>query len=155
MRQIKSHFPRAREWVKSILCGPSRETKTSSTRHSESYGCRRTWALSGAGGGRGISSTNLLLGHDLKARKLGDANGGRHRGVRGVTTASHDNAADAGMVVTRVYRVPTAIEKDFGPGAEIHGIGINRNADVAEIAGAIPRGNVHAAGERYGEMREV
>jgi hypothetical protein len=91
---------------------------------------------------------NLLLGHDLKARKLGDAKGGRHRGVRGVTTASHDNAADAGMVVTRVYRVPTAIEKDFGPGAEIHGIGINRNADVAELAGAIPRGNVHAGGAR-------
>jgi hypothetical protein len=59
------------------------------------------------------------------------------------------------MVVTRVYRVPTAIEKDFGPGAEIHGIGINRNADVAELAGAIPRGNVHAPAERYGEMREV
>jgi hypothetical protein len=59
------------------------------------------------------------------------------------------------MVVARVYRVPTAIEKDFGPGAEIHGVGINRNADVAEIAGAIPRGNVHAPAERYGGMREV
>jgi hypothetical protein len=58
-------------------------------------------------------------------------------------------------VVARVYGVPTAIEKDFGPGAEIHGIGINRNADVAEIAGAITRGNVHAPAERYGEMREV
>jgi hypothetical protein len=31
-----------------------------------------------------------------------------------------------------------------------HGIGINRNADVAEIASAIPRGNVHAAAKRYG-----
>jgi hypothetical protein len=86
--------------------------------------------------GRVITMLNLLLCHDLKARKLGDAKGGRHRDVLGVTTASHDNAADAGMVVTRVYRVPTAIEKDFGTGAEIHGIGINRNGDVAEIAGA-------------------
>ena len=52
-----------------------------------------------------------------------------------------------------VYQRPA--EKDLEPGAEIHGIGINRNADVAEIAGAIARGNVHAAAERYGEMREV
>ena len=29
-----------------------------------------------------------------------------------------------------------AIEKDFSPGAEVHGIGINRNADVAEIVSA-------------------
>ena len=77
---------------------------------------------------------NLLLGHHLKAREIGDAKGGRHRDVRGVTTASHDNAADPGMVVTRVYRVPTAIEKDFSPGAENHGIDIDRNANVAEIA---------------------
>jgi hypothetical protein len=59
------------------------------------------------------------------------------------------------MVVPRVDAVPTASEKDFGPGAEIHRIGINRNADVAEIAGAIPRRNVHAPTERDGEMREV
>jgi hypothetical protein len=98
---------------------------------------------------------NLLLGHHLKAREIGDAKGGRHRDVRSVTTASHDNAADAGMVVTRVYRVPTAIEKDFGPGAEIHGIDIGRNADVARISGAIARGNVHAPAERDGEMGEV
>ena len=59
------------------------------------------------------------------------------------------------MIVTRVYRVPTAIEKDFGPGAETHGIDIDRNADVAEIAGAIAHGNVHAPAERDGEMGEV
>src|ERR1700722_18107661 len=98
---------------------------------------------------------NLLLGHHLKARKVGDPEGSRYCDVRGVTTAAHDNAADAGMVVTRIYGVPTAIEKDFGPAAEIHGIGIDRNADVAEIAGAIARGNVHAPAERDGEVREV
>ena len=97
----------------------------------------------------------LLLGDDLKARKLGDPKGGRYRDVHSVATPSHDNAPDAGMIVARVCGVPTAIEKDFGPGAEIHGIGIKRNADVAQIASAIPRGNVHASAERYGEMREV
>jgi hypothetical protein len=88
------------------------------------------WALSGATVGRLITTLNLLLGHHLKAREIGDAKSRRHRDVRSVTTASHDNAADAGVVVTRVYRVPTAIEKDFGPRAEIHGIDIDRNADV-------------------------
>jgi hypothetical protein len=67
----------------------------------------------------------------------------RHFAIRASTVrpgrkrASHNNAADAGMVVARVYGVPTAIEKDFGPGAEIHRTDISRNADVAEIAGAL------------------
>ena len=52
-----------------------------------------------------------------------------------------------------MYQRPS--RKGLKPGAEIHGIGINRNADVAKIAGAIPRGNVHAPAESYGEMREV
>ena len=97
----------------------------------------------------------LLLGYHLKSHKLGDPKGGRYRDVRSVTTAAHDNTADAGMVVPRVNGVPTTIEKDFGPAAEIHGIGINRNADVAEVASAISRGNIHAPTERDGEMREV
>jgi hypothetical protein len=77
--------------------------------------------------------------------------------VSGVTTAAHDNTADAGMVVPRVNGVPTTIEKDFGPAAKIHGIGINRNADVAEIASAIPRGNIHAPAKRDGksEVRDT
>ena len=98
---------------------------------------------------------NLLLGHHFKAREIGDAKGGRHRDVRGVTTAPHENAADSGMIVTRVHRVPTPIEKHLEPGAEIHRVDVDRNADVAEIASAIARGNVHAAAERNREMGEV
>jgi hypothetical protein len=41
------------------------------------------------------------------------------RNVCRVTAASHDNSADARMVVTRVYGVPAPIEKEFEPGAEI------------------------------------
>ena len=98
---------------------------------------------------------NLLLGHHLKAREIGDAEGGRHGDVGGVAAASHDNAADAGMVVARVYRVPAPSEKDLEPGAEIHWINIDWNADVAEIAGAVAGRDVHAAAERDGEMGEV
>ena len=72
-----------------------------------------------------------------------------------VATASHHNAADAGMVVARVHRVPAPVEKDLAPGAEIHGVDVDRNADVAEIAGAIAGGDVHAAAQRDGETGEV
>ena len=72
------------------------ETETPSTCHSESYGCRQTRALSGATVDRLITTLNLLLGRHLKAREIGDAKGGRHRDVRGITIAAHDNAADAG-----------------------------------------------------------
>jgi hypothetical protein len=59
------------------------------------------------------------------------------------------------VVVTRIHCVPTSVQEGPKPGAEIHGIGINRNADVARMAGAVQRGNVHAPAESYGEMREV
>ena len=72
-----------------------------------SYGRLRSWAPSGST----VASTrlavlNLLLGRHDKAHEVGDAEGCRHRDVRGVAAAPHDDAADAGMVVTRVFRVP-------------------------------------------------
>ena len=94
-------------------------------------------------------------GHHVKAHQLGGAESGRYRDVSGVTPAPHDNTADAGMVVACVHSIPTPIEKDFEPAAEIHRIDVDRNADVAEIAGAIAGGDVHAAAERNGEMGEV
>src|SRR5271154_372382 len=98
---------------------------------------------------------SLLLGHHLKAHEIGDAEGGRHGDVGGVAAAPHDNAADARMIVTCVFRVPAPSEKDLEPGAEIHGINIDRNSDVAEIACAVARGNVHASAKRDREMGEV
>ena len=53
-----------------------------------------------------LAVLNLLLGRHDKAHEVGDAEGCRHRDVRGVAAAPHDDAADAGMVVTRVFRVP-------------------------------------------------
>src|SRR5579863_3995261 len=97
---------------------------------------------------------NLLLGHHLEAHEVGDAEGGRHRDVGCVAAASHDYAAYARMVVTRVFHVPPPSEKDLEPGAEIHRIDVDRNADVAEIAGAVAGGNVHAAAKRDGKMGE-
>lgn len=104
---------------------------------------------------RSPATLSLLLGHHLKAGKIGDSKSSRHCDVRSVTTTAHDNAADAGVVMTSVYCVPPTVEKHFGPAAEIHGIDIDRNPDVAEVAGAVARWNVHAPAERNGEMREV
>jgi hypothetical protein len=114
------------------------------------------WALSGATvASTRLNMLNLLLGHHGKAHEVGDAEGCRHRDVCGVAAAPHDNAADAGMVVTRVFRVPAPSEEDLEPGAEIHWIDIDWNADVAEIAGAVAGRDVHAAAERDGEVGEV
>ncbi len=54
-----------------------------------------------------------------------------------------------------VEGVPAVSEIGLEPGAEIHGCGIGRDSDVAEIAGAIARGHVHAAAKRDGKMGEV
>ena len=48
-----------------------------------------------------------------------------------------------------------SIEKDLEPGAEVHGVDIDRHANVSEIARAIASRDVHAAAERDGQMGEV
>ena len=78
----------------------------------------RTWALSRATvASTRLAMLNLLVGHHFKALEIGDAEGCRHRDVCCVATASHHNAADAGMVVARVHPVPTPIEKRGGSGS--------------------------------------
>ena len=54
-----------------------------------------------------------------------------------------------------VEGVPAAAEIDLEPGAEIHRLRLGRHADVAEIAGAVARRDVHAAAQRDREVREV
>ena len=55
----------------------------------------------------------------------------------------------------RASKIPAVAEIGLEPGAEVHRRGVGRHADVAEIAGAIARRNVHAAAQRHGEMGEV
>ena len=78
-----------------------------------------------------------------------------HRDVGGIEPARDDDTADARHVVACVERVPAPVEKNFRPGVEVHQRGIERYADISEIAVAIARGNVHGPAERDGEMREV
>ena len=51
--------------------------------------------------------------------------------------------------------VPGAAKIGFEPAGKVHRRVRRRQADVAEIAGAIARRNVHAATQRDREMREV
>jgi hypothetical protein len=59
------------------------------------------------------------------------------------------------MVVPGVEHKPSAVEIGLEPCAEIHWRRIDGDADVAEIAGAITRGNVHATAQGHCKMREV
>jgi hypothetical protein len=51
--------------------------------------------------------------------------------------------------------VPAAAEIGFEPSAEIHWGIVERHADIAEVAGAVARRNVHAAAQRDREVSEV
>ena len=53
-----------------------------------------------------------------------------------------------GMLLRAIERVPAPAEIGLEPGGEIHRAVRRRDADVAEIAGAVARRNVHAAAER-------
>ncbi len=73
----------------------------------------------------------------------------------GVAPASHHDATDTGNVVPSIERVPAAAKIDLKPSAEIHRLGLGRDADVAEIPGAIARRNVHATAQRDRQMGKV
>jgi hypothetical protein len=52
------------------------------------------------------------------------------------------------MIVTRIERVPTTVQQNLEPGAEVHWSGIAGHADIAKIAGAVPGRNIRAAAKR-------
>ena len=91
----------------------------------------------------------------LKLDQRVGAEGVRDRHVGGVAALADQDAADARHVVARVEGVPAAAEIGLEPAGEIHRRVGRRHADVAEIAGAIARRDVHAAAEGDGEMGEV
>src|SRR4051794_16502711 len=72
----------------------------------------------------------------------------RNRHVGGVAALRDQHAADARNVVAGVEGVPAAADIGFEPAGEVAGGPGFWHADVAEIAGAIARWNVHAAAER-------
>ena len=72
-----------------------------------------------------------------------------------IAPARDEDTVDARRVVPGVECVTAAAKINLEPRAEVHGRVLWRNADVAEIAGAIAGRNVNAAAERDRKMREV
>src|ERR1700685_4665253 len=83
------------------------------------------------------------------------AEGGGDGYVHCVTAARDQHSSNAGNVVARIEGMPRAANIDFHPRREIHDTVGRRNADIAQVAGAIARGNIHASAECDGEVREV
>src|SRR5207245_160024 len=88
-----------------------------------------------------------LVGDDAEAAEDAGTEGRRDGHVGGIPSAPHQDPPDAGLVVARVEGVPMAAEIDLEPGAEIHRLVHGLDADIAEIARAIARRDVHAAAE--------
>src|SRR5579862_8059916 len=75
--------------------------------------------------------------------------------VGGVAAAGNEHPTDARNVVARIERVPSAAEVRLEPAREVHRSVWRRYANVAEIAGAVARRNVHATAKCDRQMREV
>src|ERR1035441_3322517 len=58
-------------------------------------------------------------------------------------------------IVARVERVPAAADPGLEPRGEIAHAERRWRSDIAQVAGAVSRWNIHAAAEGDGEMREV
>src|SRR5215213_9064236 len=99
-----------------------------------------------------IPPSRNLVGPDLEAGQCVWPEGLGDRHIGSVAPLRDQDAADPRHVVARIEGAPVPAEIGFEPAGEIaYGPGFRRT-DVAEIAGAIARRNVHAAAERDGEM---
>lgn len=79
----------------------------------------------------------------------------RNWNVRGITALRDQDASDPRNIVACVKGVPVAAEIGLKPAGKVTCRVGRRHADITEIAGAISRGNVHAAAERDGKVRIV
>ena len=95
-----------------------------------------------------------LCGH-MEMRQRGRSEACCQRGVGGVPTVRHHDPTNAWDVVTGVERVPRVAQIDFDPGAEIHGCGVERDADVTEVSRCVACGNAQAPTKRNRQVREV
>jgi hypothetical protein len=113
-------------------------------------GCGRLVLHQGGAIAEGVD----LEGVDVKVGEVGAAEAGGDGYVGGVAAGGHEDATGTRVVVTGVHVPPAAVDPDLVPGAEVAGAGVG-DADVADVAGDVAGGNLHAAGERDGEVLEV
>ena len=92
---------------------------------------------------------NLEADQRVRSECMGDGN------IRGITPLRDQDAANSRHVVSRIEGMPTAADIGLEPAGKIARRPRLWCSDVAEIAGAITRRNVHAAAQGDGEMRVV
>ncbi|SIT56515.1 hypothetical protein BQ8794_290125 [Mesorhizobium prunaredense] len=80
---------------------------------------------------------------DFEAGEPGKTEARRDGDVIRITSRRHQDSAYARLVMPCIKGEPMAAEIGLEPCVEIHGIRHRRHPDVAEIAGAISRRNVH------------
>lgn len=88
----------------------------------------------------------------MRQVRLAERSGDRDIGC--VAAGCHQYAADARLIVAGIERPPLSVEPRLEPCAEVHGVP-QRNADIAQITGGVPGGNVECAAKRDGEMLEI
>ena len=96
-----------------------------------------------------------FVGYHLETDQLSGTEGRRNSDIGRVTSPRDHNAANPRMVVPRVKGEPATIQEYLIPCAKVHGGRIGRDADIAKIARAVPRRDVHAAGKRDGKVGEI
>src|SRR6267378_5882068 len=87
---------------------------------------------------------NYLISPDLEAaERIGPERRG-YGDVDRITAPCHQHSPDPRHVVAWVEGIPASSEIRLEPSGEVHRTVGRRCAHVAEIAGAVPRRNVHA-----------
>ena len=69
--------------------------------------------------------------------------------------AGDQHASDARDIVASVEGIPVAVKVGLKPGGEIHRAIRRRHADIAQVTGAVTRGDIHTATEGDGEVRVI
>jgi hypothetical protein len=96
-----------------------------------------------------------LLCQYSKADQLRWAKRGRNSHVSSISAASHDDAADAGMVVPSVERIPMSTDIRLELRTEIHRSRVSRNTNIPQESRAVSGRNVHAPAKCNREVRKV
>src|SRR5260370_31600990 len=98
------------------------------------------------------SRRRYLISPDLEAaERIGPERRG-YGDVDRVAASCHQHSPDPRHVVPRVEDIPASSEICLEPSGEVHRAVGRRYAHVAEIAGAVPRRNVHAPAEGNSKM---
>jgi poly(hydroxyalkanoate) depolymerase family esterase len=100
-------------------------------------------------------SGHHLVGPNLETCERVGSERRRDGDVDGVAASCHQHPSDPRHVVARIESVPASAQVGLEPRREVSGrIGWG-HPDVAEIAGAVARRNVHGPAQRDGEMGVV